>query len=131
MHSGDGAGRPRPSGRPGPAERGPGRPESIRDLQRRRREARRALDDVEAILGTPEDDEEEDEAAQPPGPAAAKVFVVFRGTRWDDPDGALRESDSIAGVYATEDGARRAAAALSKEAADRQDAWYQPYPVHA
>jgi hypothetical protein len=103
--------------------------ESIRDLQRRRRNTERIRADVEALLTAPDDEEDEEDGASPPGPAPGKVFVVFRGAKWDDPDGTLRESDSIAGVYATEAAARRAVAALTKDSGERDDAWYQPYPV--
>jgi hypothetical protein len=113
-------------------ERGP---ESIRDLQRRRRDATRLRADMESLLAVPLDDEDDEEApAQGPAsgqPAAApaRVWVVFQGAKWEDPDGGLRESDSIAGVYATEEAAWRAAAELRKTQKDRQDAWYQPYQV--
>src|SRR6184192_3931260 len=83
-------------------------PESIRDLQRRRRDAARMRADIQAILASP-DEEEGDEEQQPgpPGPAPAKVWVVFRALEWNDPSGTLRESDSIIGVYASEEAARR------------------------
>ena len=115
----------------GADEEGPAGGHSIRERQRRRRDEARIQADIEAVLAAPQDDEadEEDDEPAPAGPAPAKVFVVFRGAQWDDPDGALRESDSIAGVYATEDAARRAAAALKQQASEREDAWYQPYPV--
>lgn len=112
----------------------PDGPEAIRERQRRRRDAGRLRNDIEAILARPDDEDEDDDEtdedeATPPGPAPARVFVVFRGARWDDPDGALRESDTIDGVYATEEAARRAVAAMNKETGEREDAWYQPYPV--
>lgn len=113
-----------------------GSPESIREMQRRRRDAARMRADIQAILATP--DEEEEDEAEPasglPQPAPARVWVVFRGTSWTDPGGSLRESDNIVGVYATEEAARRTAAALNKEtaaAAGEGDAWYQPYTVEA
>ncbi|MBI3970394.1 MAG: hypothetical protein HY332_03815 [Chloroflexi bacterium] len=102
--------------------------DSIRERQRRRRDAARVQADMEAILAVPPEEEEEPETA-PPGPARAKVFVVFRGAAWEDPDGELRESDSIAEVHGTEDGARRAVARLKRDDGDRMDAWYQPYSV--
>ena len=109
-------------------------PESIRDLQRRRRDATRLRADMEALLAAPMDEEDEEEApaaTSGPTPAAApaRVWVVFQGAKWEDPDGGLRESDSIAGVYATEEAAWHAAAELRKTQKDRQDAWYQPYTV--
>jgi hypothetical protein len=107
------------------------RPESIRDVQRRRRGAERLRSDVKALLAAPDEEDDEEDSAGPTDSPLRRVFVVFRGARWDDPDGALRESDSIVGVYATEDAARRAVVGLSTEAADRDDAWYQPYPVQS
>jgi hypothetical protein len=108
------------------------RPESIRDAQRRRRSAERLHADIQALLAAPDDEEDDEEDETPPaGPPPAQVFVVFRGAEWDDPDGALCESDSIAGVYASEAAARRAVSLLKREAAAREDAWYQPYPVQA
>jgi hypothetical protein len=111
---------------------GPHRPESIRDAQRRRRDGERLRADIEAVLAAPDDEDEEDEEEAPPaGPPPARVFVVFRGARWDDPDGALRESDSIVGVYASEEAARRAVLGLKRETVEHEDAWYQPYPVQS
>src|SRR5947208_1015158 len=90
-------------------------PESIRDLQRRRRDAARMRADLHAILATPDEDEdEEDDQPGMPRPAPAKVWIVFRGQTWSDSTGTLRESDTILGIFGTEDGARRAAAALNK-----------------
>ena len=111
------------------------RPESIRDLQRRRRDAARMRADIEAILASPDDEEEEPgQQPGPPGPAPAKVWVVFRAMQWNDPSGSLRESDSIVGLFASEEAARRTAAQLNKEtaaAAGEGDAWYQPYTVES
>ena len=109
-------------------------PESIRDLQRRRRDATRLRADMEALLAAPmDDDDDEDAPAEAAGPTAAaapaRVWVVFHGAKWEDPEGGLRESDSIAGVYATEEAAWRAAAELRKTQKDREDAWYQSYQV--
>jgi hypothetical protein len=110
-------------------------PESIRDLQRRRRDAARMRADIEAILASPDEEEGEAEPQPgPPGPASAKVWVVFRAIQWNDPSGSLRESDSIVGVYASEEAARRTAAQLNKETAagaGEGDAWYQPYTVES
>ena len=103
--------------------------QSIRERQRRRRDEARIRADIEAVLAAPQDEDEAEEETPPSGPAPASVFVVFRGAQWHDPDGALRESDAIAGIYATEEAARRAAAALKQEATEREDAWYQPYAV--
>jgi hypothetical protein len=105
--------------------------DSIRDLQRKRREAARVRADMQSLLAQPLDDVDEEEPAGPPAPPPARVFVVFHGAKWGDPDGGLKESDSIAGVYASEEAARRAAAELRKNERDREDAWYQPYPVQA
>jgi hypothetical protein len=121
------------------------RPESIRDIQRRRREATRGRAGIEAVLssGTQRDEEEEEEGDDEPvaGPAPAKVYVVFRGTSWRDPAGDLRESDTIVGVYGSEHAARIAVAALEREKTGQAgeageagengeaDAWYQPYAV--
>src|SRR5438093_5605153 len=103
-------------------------PESIRDLQRRRRDASRMRADIEAILASPDEEEgEQEQPPGPPGPAPAKVWVVFRAIQWHDPSGSLRESDGIVGVYASEEAARRTAAQLNKEtaaAAGEGDAWY-------
>ena len=105
-------------------------PENIRDLQRRRRNETRLRADMHAILAGPDEDEEEEERSGPPGPAPGRVFLVFRGASWQDPAGALRESDTIVGVYATEDAARRAVAAENRQPGEEEgDAWYQPYAV--
>ena len=106
--------------------------DSIRDLQRRRRDTARLRSDMEALIAAPlDDDEEDDEIPQgaPGAPPPAKVWVVFQGAKWEDPEGALRESDSITGVFATEEAAWRAAGELRKTQKDREDAWYQPYNV--
>ena len=106
--------------------------DSIRDHQRRRRDSARLRADMETLLAQPLDDldeEEDDQASGPATPPPARVYVVFHGAKWDDPSGGLKESDSIAGVYATEDTAIRAAAELRKNERGREDAWYQPYPV--
>ena len=70
-----------------------------------------------AILSRPDEAEEEDEEEEAPaaGPPPARVFVVFRGVSWEDPQGGLRESDSIQGVFACEEAARRAVAARERE----------------
>jgi hypothetical protein len=111
---------------------------SIRELQRRRRDAARTRADIEALIAVPmDDDDDEDEQAGDapadgtPATAPARVYVVFHGAKWADPDGDLRESDAIAGVYATEAAASRAAAQLRQETPDGQDAWYQPYVVQS
>lgn len=106
-------------------------PENIRDLQRRRRDSSRVRAEIEAILAAPDEEEEEDEAA-PPGPPPPRVWVLFRGSEWKDPTGALRESDTIVGVFGTEEAARKRAAQINREtaaAAGEGDAWYQPYNV--
>jgi hypothetical protein len=117
--------------------------ESIRELQRRKRETARHRGGFEAILARPDpaedaDEEEEDEAeadeGASPAPLPPRVFVVFQGAKWTDPDGILRESDHIAGVFATEDAARRAVMSMNKDTehtGERDDPWYQPYPVDA
>lgn len=111
---------------------------SIRELQRRRRDAARTRADIAALIAAPMDDDEEEEEETGTEPASgaqavapARVFVVFHGAKWEDPDGGLRESDAIAGIYASEASASKAAAALRKEHPDRQDAWYQPYVVQS
>jgi hypothetical protein len=110
-----------------------GRPESIRDLQRRRRDASRYRTEIEAILATPPEgeaeEEEEEDIAPPSGPPPARVFVVFRGVKWQDPDGNLRESDTIVGVYATEEAARSTVSELNRAGNEQEEAWYQPYNV--
>jgi hypothetical protein len=106
------------------------RPDSIRERQRRRRNAGRPATDLTAILAQPDgEDEDEEEEAPPGGPPPARVFVVFRGMSWEDPQGGLRESDSILGVYASEESARRAVAAGQREGGEGAECWYQPYPV--
>lgn len=117
------------------SEAGERGPESIRDLQRRRRDATRLRADMQSLLAVPLDDDDEEDvplqggASQVTAPAPARVWVVFQGAKWEDPDGGLRESDTIAGIYATEEAAWRAAAELRKTQKDREDAWYQPYQV--
>jgi hypothetical protein len=105
----------------------------IRERQRRRRNAGRVRADMTAILSRPdeadEEDEDETEEEAPPGPPPARVFVVFRGASWEDPQGGLRESDSIQGVFASEEAARRAVATLEREGGAGAESWYQPYPV--
>ena len=108
--------------------------DSIRDFQRRRRDTARLRSDMEALIAAPLDDDEEEEElprGAPGAPPPSKVWVVFQGAKWDDPEGALRESDSITGVFATEEAAWRAAGKLRKNQKDREDAWYQPYNVQA
>ena len=108
--------------------------DSIREHQRKRRDSARLRADMETLLAQPLDDldEEEDDRPSDSGtPPPARVYVVFHGAKWGDPDGGLKESDSIHGVYATEDAARLAAAELRKNEKDREDAWYQPYSVLA
>lgn len=111
-------------------------PSSIRERQRRRRNAGRARPDLDAILARPDaaddaaDEEEAGENASS-GPPPPQVFVVFRGAEWADPSGALRESDTIVGIYATEEAARLAVAAIKPEAGVESEGWYQPYPVQS
>ncbi|HEV2125329.1 MAG TPA: hypothetical protein VGW38_21475 [Chloroflexota bacterium] len=111
-------------------------PESIRDLQRRRRDAGRYRTEIEALLATPQEESEEEDEDEgdvpPPGtPPPARVFVVFRGVEWQDPSGVLRESDTIVGVFATEAAARAAVAEINRVGSDQEDAWYQPYNVQS
>jgi hypothetical protein len=111
----------------------PEHPESIRERQRRRRNAGRARTDLTAVLSRPDEEADEEEGEEeegpPPGPPPARVFVVFRGVSWEDPQGGLRESDSIVGVYASEQAARRAVASLEREGGEAAESWYQPYAV--
>ena len=107
--------------------------DSIREHQRKRRDSARLRADMETLLAQPLDDLDEDEEEIPskPGtPPPARVFVVFHGAKWDDPDGSLKESDAISAIYATEEAAREAAAHLRQTEKGREDAWYQPYPVN-
>ncbi len=119
---------------PGDSDAPPGG-DSIRERQRRRRNAGRARPDLAAILAQPDDAADEDDAAgedeAPSGPPPPRVFVVFRGAEWQDPTGDLRESDTIVGVYATEEAARRAVAAIKPQAGVESESWYQPYPVQS
>ena len=103
--------------------------DSIRDLQRKRRQAARVRTDMQSLLAQPLEDLDDEDAAGPTAPPPSRVYVVFHGAKWDDPDGGLKESDSIAGVYATEEAARAAANELRKTERGQEDAWYQPYPV--
>ena len=103
--------------------------ESIRDLQRKRRQAARVRSDMQSLLAQPLEDPDDEDAAAPLVAPPSRVFVVFHGAKWGDPDGGLKESDSIAGVYATEEAARAAANELRKAERGHEDAWYQPYPV--
>ncbi len=108
--------------------------DSIRELQRRRRAAARARAGLEAVLAAAELAPEVEEAEEPAPPPPARVFIVFRGARWADPEGQLRESDSIAGVYESEEAARKAIAAMRADPRERElygDPWYQPYPVQS
>jgi hypothetical protein len=108
-------------------------PESIRDLQRRRRDSTRARTEIEAILAAPDDDDEEEDES-PPGPPPSKVWILFQATEWKDPAGDLRESDTIVGVFGSEEAARTRAAQMNREtaaAAGQGDAWYQPYNVES
>jgi hypothetical protein len=121
-----------PSLADGGAGQEPGQPGSIRERQRRRRNAGRARTDLTAVLSRPDEEEEEEgeeEEGPPPGPPPARVYVVFRGVSWEDPQGGLRESDSIVGVYASEEAARRAVASLEREGGEAAESWYQPYAV--
>ena len=107
--------------------------DSIREHQRKRRDSARLRADMETLLAQPLDDlddEDEEQPSSPGAPPPARVFVVFHGAKWDDPDGGLKESDSISAIYATEEAAREAAAELRKNEKGREDAWYQPYPVN-
>jgi hypothetical protein len=130
MQRGDGA-------IPARAEREARPPSSIRELQRRRRDAARARAGIEAVLAQPNEVEAEAAEGAPAGAAPPRVYVVFHGTRWEDASAGLRESDAIAGIYATEEGARRAVDRLNRAASERtaggerieHDAWYQPYTV--
>ena len=83
MQSNDGPFRIGPTGGSAGSDQG-NRPESIREAQRRRRQATRVRADVEAILAAPEDEEDEEEVS-PPAPPPAKVYVVFRGAKWMTP----------------------------------------------
>ena len=106
--------------------------DSIRDHQRKRRDSARLRADMETLLAQPLDDVDEEDEEQGSGPATpppSRVYVVFHGAKWDDPAGGLKESDSIHGIFATEDAAIRAAAELRKHERGREEAWYQPYPV--
>lgn len=106
--------------------------DSIREHQRKRRDSARLRSDMQTLLAQPLDDlddEDEEPSRGPLTPPPTRVFVVFHGANWDDPDGGLKESDSISGIYATEDAARHAAAELRKTEKDRDEAWYQPYEV--
>ena len=115
----------------GAQETDPAGQDPIRERQRRRRNAGRARTDMTAILSRPDEaeDEDEEEEEAPAGPPPARVFVVFRGVSWEDPQGGLRESDSIQGVFASEEAARRAVATLEREGGAEAESWYQPYPV--
>jgi hypothetical protein len=117
----------------GAQESDPAGQDPIRARQRRRRNAGRARTDMTAILSRPDEaeevDEEEAEEEAPARPPPARVFVVFRGASWEDPQGGLRESDSIQGVFASEEAARRAVATLEREGGAGAESWYQPYPV--
>src|SRR5690349_18767768 len=97
MQREDGAPRTGGDGTPGPRRRAGDEAagtDSIRERQRRRRDAGRIQADIETILARPQEEDEEDEGvAPPPGPPPARVYVVFRGAKWQDPDGVLRESD--------------------------------------
>jgi len=109
-------------------------PESIRELQRRRRDSTRVRTEIEAILATPDEDEEEEGDERPAGPPPPKVWVLFQASEWKDPSGALRESDTIVGVFGSEEAARKRAAQMNAEtaaAAGEGDAWYQPYNVES
>jgi hypothetical protein len=122
MQSGDGQSPP-----------GGGGSEQIREIQRRRRDTSRQRASIEAIISQRRDIDEEQEwpetDEEPSGPPPAKVYIVFRGTRWEDPSGELRESDTIAGVYANEQAARLHVTGLDQETSEDGEAWYQPYDV--
>ena len=104
--------------------------EAIRERQRRRRDSSRSAADIQALLAVPDEEEEE----STPAAALPKVWLVFHGTQWSDPAGSLRESDTIVGVYATEEGARQRVADLNTHTAataGEGDAWYQAYSVES
>ena len=79
-----------------------------------------------------DEDDESDEGSVFRGqldPVTGQVWVVFRSAVWNDPEGTLRESDSLVGVYSSEATARGAVARLDRESNSEAEHWYQPYPV--
>lgn len=115
-------------------------PGSIRDRQKRRRDAARHQHEISAFLGTTPQvddpeldadvDEDGDEEHDAPAPAVTgQVYVVFRSVEWSDGEGSLRESDSLVGVYATEDAARVAVVNLDRASRGEAEHWYQPYAI--
>lgn len=126
----------------------PGTVVSIRERQKRRRETSRREQEMSAFIGAPvtieddiaddvidgEDDEDDeiDEGSVFRGqldPVTGQVWVVFRSAAWNDPEGTLRESDSLVGVYGSEATARGAVARLDRESNNEAEHWYQPYAV--
>ena len=120
---------------------------SIRDRQKQRRDATRHRHDISAFLGTPaeladpgldpdlepveDDEDDEDEANDGPTPArvAGQVWIVFRSVSWTDAEATLRESDTLVGIYSTEEGAKSAVTGLDRDAGGAAEHWYQPYRV--
>lgn len=121
----------------------PGTVVSIRERQMRRRDSLRREQEMSAFIGAPvtieddvaDDDIEDDEGDEGSGfrgqldPVTGQVWVVFRSAAWNDPEGTLRESDSLVGVYSSEATARGAVARLDRESNNEAEHWYQPYPV--
>ncbi len=128
----------------------PGTVVSIRERQKRRRDSLRREQEMSAFIGAPvtieddiadddiadddiaDDDDEGDESSVFRGqsdPVTGQVWVVFRSAAWNDPEGTLRESDSLVGVYSSEATARGAVARLDRESNNEAEHWYQPYPV--
>ena len=123
----------------------PGTVISIRERQKRRRDSLRREQEMSAFIGAPvtieddiadddidDDDDDSDEGSAFRGqldPVTGQVWVVFRSAAWNDPEGTLRESDSLIGVYSSEATARGAVARLDRESNNEAEHWYQPYPV--
>ncbi|NDE06026.1 MAG: hypothetical protein EBZ89_01375, partial [Chloroflexi bacterium] len=123
----------------------PGTVVSIRERQKRRRDSLRREQEMSAFIGAPvtieddisDDDIDDDDDDSDEGPAfrgqldpvTGQVWVVFRSAAWNDPEGTLRESDSLVGVYSSEATARGAVARLDRESNNEAEHWYQPYPV--
>ena len=121
---------------------------SIRERQKRRRDSLRREQEMSAFIGAPvtidddtaaddidDDDVDDDDSDDAPvfrgqlAPVTGQVWVVFRSAAWNDPEGTLRESDSLVGVYSSEATARGAVARLDRESNNEAEHWYQPYPV--
>ena len=122
------------------------RPDSIRDRQKRRRDAARQRLDISAFLGTsaavadPEldadldavdddDDDDDDEDGPTPAPVTGQVWIVFRSVSWTDAEATLRESDTLVSVFSTEAAAKLAVVSLDRDAGGEAEHWYQPYKV--